>query len=282
MRFWRSLLACNDFGAYRRVRLSFGAHGRVSNEFIGPSSSVGVAVSEPLHLAVRSVAGEQRKCRNSKVPFPLWAAPFALAVVLTGACHASDVSSHAIPGTSITIEEALFLPGQTSKIPLATDVAWHICGPEDIIGTSNAGYVGTIVGKTMFQLARDRPCTVEIVEAVPKLRKPTSRVVEGPGCTWSFDLSAGAVRHVQLAIRPRAPAQLYRCLSRLGLFIIGIQGGLQIPDEKLFVPSSQSIWAAFPRVPAEVTMLQYILWRCKVNARSINDSSQISQLPRCK
>lgn len=187
-----------------------------------------------------------------------------------------------IPGTRVSLEDALFLPGRDTRLPIDSPPGWRVCRSSDHASGSRLGLVSVILNdEDLLQLGSEEDCRVRIMRDAPPANA-SDFVVDGPGCRFAFERAGEALRAVRLTPAPFVPAQYEKCFYRLGLLLRGFDGALVMPDEILFVPVGNSPWVSFPNPPAQVPVFQYLLSACAVDPARITRRSEVPRPLPCR
>jgi hypothetical protein len=207
----------------------------------------------------------------------------ALSILCLPTACARQVDPVFIPGTSISLGEALFLPSHSRKVPLGAASEGRLCGDLQILkGSKLSNSAITLANNDLLLLARSRHCGIEIKENVPDdLVSATDRISEH-GCSFALQMKDEALDKIYVSSEPYNRQKAAECITRAGLFLSGLQGSLHLKSEELLVPRDKSYLAAEAHLPDRVSMLYIIMRMCGVEPASIIKRDQIPTKLACE
>jgi hypothetical protein len=209
-------------------------------------------------------------------------AAVAAAALLLG-CASQGRSLPPIPGSRITLDQAIFLPGRDSRFALSRGGLWRLCRASDHARGSRLGLITIILAREgLLQLGEAGDCEVRVTRSDREAPRPSDFVHDAHGCRMVFAQDGGMLRSARLAPTPFVPEQYEKCLLRLGLFLVGYNGALAIGDEDLFVRSRHSPWMSFPRPPAFVPIFQWTIGACDVDPARIARRADLPTNMHCR
>ncbi len=202
--------------------------------------------------------------------------------MLLASCGTPEAKASVIPATNIPVAAALFEPEQATKY-LTVPGTWKICPDTHHVRGSRVGSIKVILYEPeQFYVGSSSDCRVTVRSAERELPVGSNSYrIEGPGCTYVFNRSAGQLATVHLAPAASDALSYDKCLFRLGLFLKGYQGVLRLSDSQLFVPLANSPWATMNGMPEAVPILHYTAASCNLQPALILSRSQVPVALRC-
>lgn len=203
------------------------------------------------------------------------------ALAFGAACSQAADATLAIPGTRVTLDEVLFVPGNDRRYRF--DVRdWRVCRRSDFAPGARLDLIDVVLNADVLRLAPDgSTCNVVFSQAEVATQAPSDLAITSPGCRVIFGRSGSQLRSARVTPRPFSAEQYEKCASRLGLFLLGFNGALVIADDTLFVPTAQSIWSTFPGRPGYVPVFQYLLGRCTIDLGRIEMRTDLPRSMKC-
>lgn len=212
---------------------------------------------------------------------------FVVAILLSTClpigCSAGAATAPQIPGTHITLEQAIFLPGRDTRFDVSRSGIWRICRSSDYAEGTQLGLLTIILAEErLLRLGNPPDCEV-VISRVDQYQTSSSDFVhDAYGCRFVFSQRQGVLRSVRLTPSPFSAEQYEKCVLRLGLFLTGYNGVLAISDVELFVPYDRSVWASFSSHPRFVPIFQFNITACEVDPARIFRRRDMPRNFRCR
>ena len=206
--------------------------------------------------------------------------PVAVRLILIEHPPSSEQHMRLIPGTQIGFAEAIFEPRLGEEHFWFENSGAILCRgsyfPSERLYTDIAAYVLQSEGMRFAFL--DEECRTEILRenfSEPEGFSILSEITEND-CEFRLLTKDDALKRIQL-IGSENQRQLSKCLYRIGLFTMGINGALSIPDKRLFVDRLQSPWVTFDKAAPDVPLVQLALFVCQFKLRQFRDPQDLDE-----
>ena len=102
---------------------------------------------------------------------------------------------------------------------------------------------------------------------------------------FDFVIENEVIRHIDVVGNIDNAPLFDKCIYRVGLFSMGYNGALDIEDERLFVPRSESYWMFFPDGEEFVPLIQIFIELCDIEMQKFSSRKELieaSKNMKCK
>jgi hypothetical protein len=186
-------------------------------------------------------------------------------VLFTASCQAAPTKQvgggFLVPYTKIRSMELLFLSDLPTHIFFEPSDGHKLCRNSDFLKQRRARLTDHVLRSNVMKIGSEDSCKITVLKKPPPFFKYNKKIANNK-CKYYLNIKGNNLHHLYF-IRDHSNIDLYdKCFFRMGLFMMGMNGALEIEDARLFVPRKKSPWAALPAGESSVPLVQYFMDLC--------------------
>jgi len=185
--------------------------------------------------------------------------------LLVGCGGAVAKTASVIPGTNVTVEELLLLPGTDRAFAQTDRPTDPLCASQPLASSWRGSVFYLIDRRLPFDkgvTATERPCRFEFREV--QERSDQRYDYTAGACAFRLTKNGDNVRRLQLFVSAKAsPDEVRECAVRQGFFVLGYGGALTMPRAKLFRSTTSTLLAGHETLIGRTTVhpiVQFLRW----------------------
>ncbi len=198
-------------------------------------------------------------------------------------CTSVDNKGFVIPHTDINVIELLFSEEFDQHYYDPGKDGYKICRQSSVHPDVKVSQVDVVMySKTMGSLGNENDCQVMQLKKLPSNSIYNKKLIKN-NCTYYFSYKKGKISKIYY-IFDGSIDYYAKCRFRLALFSKGMNGALDISDERLFVRREKSPWAHLSPGPSYVPLVHWFMGLCDFKMRqfdSVADAVRASESVRC-
>lgn len=182
-------------------------------------------------------------------------------------CNAGiDDRGFKVPYTELYSVELLFSEDLPEHYFKPENEKYLVCRDSEVPNDGKRNLVNTVLNTDHMYLGNDEECSIHYKRVMDPNVEYDIEVAKN-GCSLYFALAPQKIDHIYVVGNHDKVDQFNKCKYRVGLFALGYNGALDITDERLFVPKTNSFWASFSDGPKYVPLFQYFMDLCDLEMR---------------